>query len=42
MFTQKRVLSLWQASLNYPGKKKFSIIKNENKEIIEFLLRERD
>lgn len=27
------------ASLNYAGKKMFSIIKNENKEIIEFLLK---
>ena len=40
MFTQKRVSSLWQASLNYAGKKMFSVIKNENMEIIEFLLKE--
>ncbi len=30
------------ASLNYAGKKMFSVIKNENKEIIEFLLRKID
>lgn len=28
------------ASLNYAGKKMFSVIKNENREIIEFLLKE--
>ena len=28
------------ASLNYAGKKMFSVIKNENKEIIQFLLKE--
>ena len=30
------------ASLNYAGKKMFSIIKNENKEIIDFLLKQID
>ena len=30
----------WHASLNYAGKKMFSVIKNENREIIEFLLKE--
>lgn len=30
------------ASLNYAGKKMFSIIKNENREIIDFLLKNAD
>ena len=30
------------SSLNYSGKKMFSILKNENKEIIDFLLKQID